>query len=177
MGPAIQNQVLRAQAEEFLITEFDKRVRETSEDPDEVEKLRKLRNLIDTLGSLFFRILVSDAAERRVFAVAFSTAPTQNTLEVVERGVRLGYLHPSSVGRKEGLGRTRLYVLSRRLAPYFNLDPSGYVGYKFLTEEFVKSAMVKPEATIRLLRTRGPKVASEGAEQLTMFSEEVQNDL
>jgi hypothetical protein len=41
-----------------------------------------------------------------------------------------------------------MFVLSRRLAPFFVLDPTGFAGYKFVTNAAIKEAILKPRAFI-----------------------------
>ncbi len=126
--------------------------------------------MINAFGSAFHQILISDRSERRVFSIAFSDAPDKEVLEVLKLGVRNGYFHESGIGRKNGLGRTRLYILSRLLAPYFLLDPNGFAGYKFITNEAAKQAMYQPEAFAARIKTRGYKEVFENP-QTNLFTE------
>ena len=76
--------------------------------------------------------------------------------EVLRLGVRYGYLFQGVIGRKEGAGRAALYILSRRLAPLFNLDPMGFSAYKFLKNDSILTLMNDPEgARLLLRRNRG----------------------
>ena len=59
---------------------------------------------------------------------------------VFELGVEWGYFQKSTIGSKEGLGRKLQYVLNRRLAPYFKIDPSGYAAYLSVTPEALELA-------------------------------------
>lgn len=68
--------------------------------------------------------------------------------EVIDLGVRLGYFHKSTIGKKRGSGKTRLYILSRILAPHFLLDPTSYAGYKFFTSDKLLKAMARPDTFI-----------------------------
>ena len=160
--PRIQDQVIREEAENLMFTEFDKIVREdpetdvtgllaTSSDEHQ-ERTQQLRNLIRSLGGTFHRKLISDDAERRVFSVAISGTPEQELLDVFELGVRHGYFHRSSIGNKDGTGRTRLYVLTRRLAPHFNLDPSSFAGYLWVTNATLREAMDNPDKMLRKIK-------------------------
>ena len=38
----------------------------------------------------------------------------------------------------------KLYILSRTLAPYFRLDPSGFKGYKFMNSQMLKLSLYDP---------------------------------
>lgn len=87
------------------------------------------------MGQTFHDILVSDRSERKVFSIALSNIPDNEIKQVLKTGVRLGYLHEATIGNKAGNGRTWLYILNRRLAPSFVLDPTGFQGYLFMTNE------------------------------------------
>ena len=54
---------------------------------------------------------------------------------------QLGFFHESYIGNKEGDGRTWLYVLNRGLAPIFHLDPTGFTGYLFMTNDDLRKAI------------------------------------
>ncbi len=43
-----------------------------------------------------------------------------------------GFLQEATIGNKEGNGRTKRYILSRRLAPFFSLVPTSFAGYLFI---------------------------------------------
>jgi hypothetical protein len=153
--PGIQNDVVRGMADDFLLGEFEKMTRdESAEAPDE-ELLQKLSNLINALGGLFFEILISDRAERRIFSIAFSDTPSHDIREILDLGEEMGYFHVSAIGNKDGTGRTRLYILNRRLAPSFNLDPTSFAGYLFVTSDRIREAMERPQSLLRRIRHKG----------------------
>lgn len=143
----IQDRIIRDEAEKFMVAEFEKLSEEGSE-PRHAGRFAQLRNLIHALGGAFHQILISEKSERRVFSVAFSDGPDRDVLAVLKLGVQYGYLHEASIGNKEGTGRTRMFVLSRRLAPFFVLDPTGFAGYKFVTNAAIKEAISRPKAFI-----------------------------
>lgn len=153
IDPTSQDKVVREQAKEFFFSEFDRFAADEGETLENLDRFKKLRNLILALGGTFHEILVSDAAERKVFSVALSDAPDDELLEIFRLGRQFGYFHESSIGNKEGTGRTRLYILSRRLAPFFNLDPTSFAGYKFVMCSVLREAMQKPNAFIRKARS------------------------
>lgn len=144
---SVQDRIIRDEAEKFMVGEFEK-LSEESAEPRHVGRFLQLRNLIHALGGAFHEILISDKSERRVFSIAFSDIPDRDVLDVLKLGVQNGYLHEASIGNKEGTGRTRMFVLSRRLAPFFMLDPTGFAGYKFVTNAAIKEAILKPKAFI-----------------------------
>jgi hypothetical protein len=153
--PTIQDKVIKRQSYEFLFNEFDKMRNDEDEEALNPDIVSKLYNLINALGGTFRLILLSDRAERRVFSIAFSDEPTKEILDVLHTGVRLGYFHLSSIGNKDGTGRTPLYILSRRLAPHFNLDPTSFAGYLFVTTDRILEAMSKPSTLLRRIKMVG----------------------
>ena len=109
-------------------------------------------------------MLVSDRSERKVFSIALSNAPDDEIKRVLKTGVRLGYLHEATIGNKAGNGRTWLYILNRRLAPSFVLDPTGFQGYLFMTNDDLHRAMT----TGRQLRVIDDRLDGD-VEQLSLF--------
>lgn len=147
----IQDDVMRAKADFYLFTELQKG-RELEQGIYEVATTNspqsttdKLANLINAMGKTFHNILVSGnvsdpfsgRAERKVFSIALSNPEQTNDelQQVFLLGVRLGFLHKSYIGNKDGTGRTPLYVLNRCFAPIFTLDPTGFQGYLFMTND------------------------------------------
>jgi hypothetical protein len=152
----IQSDVVRELADKYMFAEFDKISKDhedgKSEPPDASDLPTLLRNLILSMGRTFHEILVSDRSERRVFSVALYDAPSPDVAAVLELGVQYGYLHQSTIGNKDGTGRTWLYVLSRRLAPFFLLDPTGFAGYLFVKSDDLAKAMRYPGSRLRNLK-------------------------
>ena len=180
--PTIQNEVVRNQANQLMFEHFDHV--DSGVDPEQSVGLRdsvtidsthrdmqRLRNLIMGLGGLFFLKLVSSDAERRVFSVALSGHPTPYIIRTFELGVQFGYFHRSSIGNKDGTGRTRLYVLTRRIAPFFSLDPSSFAGYLWVTSEFAAQLIQDPHAVLRKLKSSG-SLAELEVDQLSLFDDE-----
>ena len=154
IAPHIQNKITRDEANRFLAAEFERISNDETQGGKNRDRATKLRNLIDSLGALFHRILLSDSSERRVFSVAFSNGPDDEVQEIFNIGAEYNYLHRSSIGKKEGGGRTPLYILSRRLAPVFNLDPTSFAGYKFITNDIARMMILEPKKFQNQLRTR-----------------------
>jgi len=171
IDPGVQDRVVREQANAFLYSEFDRWSTDESDERQTPDLTRKLRNLIQALGGTFHQILVSNASERRVFSVAFSDDPDEDVLDVFKLGVRYGYFHESSIGNKEGTGRTRLFILSRRLAPVFTLDPTSFAGYKFATNRILREAMEKPRTFVGKMRRDGVETVFDSP-QLGLFQPE-----
>lgn len=166
----IQNRVLRNQSDAFLYTEL-RHSNTGNESTNELQPIvspkndiEKLQNLICAMGQTFHDILVSDRSERKVFSIALSNIPDDEIKRVLKTGVRLGYLHEATIGNKAGNGRTWLYILNRRLAPSFVLDPTGFQGYLFMTNEDLHKAM----STGKQLRVIDQNVDKD-VEQLSLF--------
>lgn len=166
----IQNRVLRNQSDAFLYTEL-RHSNTGYADTNELQPIaspkndiEKLQNLICAMGQTFHDILVSDRSERKVFSIALSNAPDDEIKRVLKTGVRLGYLHEATIGNKAGNGRTWLYILNRRLAPSFVLDPTGFQGYLFMTNDDLHRAMT----TGRQLRVIDDRLDGD-VEQLSLF--------
>lgn len=151
--PSIQNQVVREHASRQMIVELKDLAHDVERLKGDPQQAVQLSNLIKGLGSIFESALLDgNAAERKLFSFALSEDPTPEMEEVLRLGVRYGYLFQGVIGRKEGTGRAPLYILSRRLAPLFNLDPMGFSGYKFLTNDKILQLMNDPEGARHVLR-------------------------
>ena len=147
--PRIQDAVVRRLADDLVFSGLEQILDDKAEEAPPPEDVKKLQNLIRVLGATFQAILLSDRSERRVFSIAISGHLDEDVRRILRLGSELGYLHISSIGNKEGTGRTRLYVLTRRLAPHFNLDPSSFAGYLFVTSDALKTAMERPDYLLR----------------------------
>lgn len=194
ISPSIQNEVMRERANFYLYTELKKAEHDLgtkSNDSNDSDiaitqsphnLTDKLGNLINAMGKTFHDILVSGThddlssgrSERTVFSVALSnpSTPDPEITQVFRLGVRLGFFHVSTIGNKDGNGRTLLYVLNRCLAPIFTLDPTGFQGYLFMTNADLKDAIMNG----RQLREIDDSESDEniGLKQLTLFDLEVE---
>ena len=178
----IQNTVLREKADFYLFNELPKSKELTEYNDDSTISIsdnpqsttEKLANLINAMGKTFQEILLSGKdddpfsgrSERKVFSFALSNPERIDSelRDVFKLGVRLGFLHEAFIGNKEGNGRTYLYVLNRCFAPIFTLDPSGFQGYLFMTNE----DLLKAIHSGKKLRTIGDETSNE-IHQLSMF--------
>lgn len=151
--PRVQNEVVREHANRQMIVDLKDLERDVQRLKGDPQQAVQLSNLIKGLGSLFESALIDEtASERKLFSFALSEEPTREIEDVLRLGVRYGYLFQGVIGRKEGTGRAPLFILSRRLAPLFNLDPMGFSAYKFLTTRSVELLMNDPEAARLSLR-------------------------
>jgi hypothetical protein len=150
--PSIQDRVVRDSADALMIDILDRLHDEAEDELAQIgtkDDFKQLRNLIQALGGIFHAILVSDRSERRVFSIALSDVPPDEVMRILKLGVRHGYLYEGTIGTKDGLSRTRRFVLTRRLAPVFKLDPTGFAGYLFVTSALLQSALQNPARAVR----------------------------
>lgn len=171
---AVQDEIIREEANSFLFNELDRVKQEGHDEATPKENITKLSNLIQGLGGVFRQILISEGrAERRVFSIAFSDTITDDVNDILNLGVQLGYFHKSTIGRKDSKsgGRTRLYILNRRLAPIWNLDPNGFAGYLFVTNKLIQEAMEHPISLLRRIDKHGISDDTAEVVQLELFSE------
>lgn len=167
IDPDIQNKVLREISDNLIFQELDKMRQDAAisswltHTSDLLSALKKLKNLVEALGATFRMILLdTNRSERRVFSILLNDEPTDEVNEIIKLGIFLGYFQEASIGAKDGLGRTRRVVLTRRLAPYFNLDPIGFSGYLSVTREYLQRAIHDPHSV------RG-RIKSEGVDSFT----------
>jgi len=150
IDPTVQDEVVRLAADNLMFGDLDRLEQEAKagSSPSEANEFRQLRNLIRALGGMFYEILVSERSERRVFSVALSDDPPDDIMMILKLGVRNGYFYEAAIGSKEGRWRTRRYIMTRRLAPHFKLDPMGFSGYLFVTSELLRGALLNPRQAI-----------------------------
>lgn len=142
----IQDEIINEFSKKFLEDEFRKVFEEYGDKAtnERLSKADKLYNLISGLGGMFHKIFTSNRTERVVFSVALNDIPDKELKEILDLAIHYGYLHQSSIGNKQGTGRSRLYILSRTLAPFFKLDPTGFKGYKFMNSDMLKLSLTNP---------------------------------
>lgn len=179
----IQDSVLRAKADFYLFAELqkgkelDSGIYEIMTSTSPQSPTDKLANLINAMGKTFHEILISGdindpfsgRSERKVFSIALSN-PEQVDAElqqVFQLGVRLGFLHRSYIGNKDGTGRTFLYVLNRCFAPIFTLDPTGFQGYLFMTNDDLRKAIYSGKELRRIDANKSDD--ENGLHQLSLF--------
>jgi hypothetical protein len=160
---------MRKMSDDWYINELVRRTHDKGRRDTTViaKRYLKLKNLIDSIGSLFHILLLSDRAERRVFSLAMDGVLEREAQAVLDLGVAEGFLHRSTIGRKDNFGRSDLYVLTRRFAPYFNLDPNGFAGYFYIRPEYVLLAMENPRKFMAWLRTH--RLQINDSKQMSLF--------
>lgn len=166
--PKIQDDIIKEYSDGFLYNEFDDMRKDKAISDEVLDNSEKIYNIVDALGRLFHMILVSNAADRRVFSVALTDNPDKELYDILDMCEQYGYIHKGSIGNKSGTGRNRLYVLSRILAPHFKLDPTSYAGYKFMKSSMLKIALT---STDRFLKIFEKNLDGGEASQLDLFGD------
>jgi hypothetical protein len=172
IAPSNQSKVIRNYSEEYLHQELDKLV---NDDQTENQVALKLKNLVHAIGGMFEVILFSDAATRRIISIALTNSPDAEIAAVLKLGVRYGYLQESTIGNREGTGRTKRYTLSRLLAPSFNLIAESFAGDKFITNAELKAAMKDHRSFVARFKTKswlGESTTREASGQRQLFDSE-----
>ena len=177
----VQDRVLSDWSKEFMLVHFEK-LRRTEESAieslkDTSSKVDQLKNLIISFGDCFQEKLLSDDTERRFLSFMPTQEVTKELQDILDLAIEWGYLYRSSIARKEGIGRNPLYVLNRRLAPYFKLDPSGYAAYMSVTPDLLTLATDDP---IRFVRERLGGTTNKSVEsdkQSSLFNNEKGSEL
>ena len=175
--PTIQDQELRNHADQLLLQDFENLEREATSSNDEfgqetLKEIQKLRNVVLGVGALFrAHILDENASQRRVFSFSVSDEIDHQVASILKLGVIHGYFYLDSIGAKSGFGRKNLYVLTRRLAPAFSLDPSGFSGYLTLTNRTLKEIAERPQSYVNRLRKNGLSIL-EDSKQMSLLDGE-----
>jgi hypothetical protein len=156
IASSVQNAVLRELASRVMMDELERLKLSDAREEGASNLAKRLHNLIASLGTLFERLLIDQSAtERRYFSFAISDFADDEVSAVLKFGVQNSMFTRTSIGRKEGFGRTDRFILTRRVAPYFNLDPNGFSAYKFLPNSTLRQMMLDPDGYRRDLRSVG----------------------
>jgi hypothetical protein len=179
IDPIIQDQEIRHQANEIALNSFNELMLmdESAPHPESqqrLEDIQRLKNLVHGVGALFrAHIMDEKASQRRLFSFSISDTPTQDLLKILNLGKSYGYFYEGTIGRKDGVGRNVLYVLTRRLAPAYQLDPMGFSGSLSLTSSFLNELTYKPNTFINRLRKDGIDSTLGDQRQLSLLGEEI----
>lgn len=174
IDPDIQDAQIRAQADELFISEFNKLrddacAKETFGGSNKI--FEQLHNLIEGIGMLFQAFLMDEnQKQRRTFSFLISDDPSDELREILRLGIKYGYFYESTVGKKSGLGRTPLYVLTRRIAPVFKLDPIGFSNHLSVTSKFLIEISNNPSRFSSRIKSKGVSeiISSMNDEQLQL---------
>lgn len=141
----VQDSVVRSRADDRMFLQFAKLSIDKSQMYD-AELVRRLQNLVSSIGVTFHNKLVSDASSRRFSSIALTNSPTAEIRKVFDYGVENGYFHVSAIGNKTGSRKTLLYSLNKSLFPHFNLDPIGDYGALYVTNDSLMEAILSARA-------------------------------
>lgn len=149
--PSTQDDVLTESSENFLREAPQKIAKSLPE--EDMPYLDDLITLVRSLGKLFYeRLHDEDSREPRIFSFTVKgKIPQDSDLnKVLELGERVQYFKVKTYSTKEGGGREDWYILNRRLAPMFKLDPTGFEGRMTLTPELLEVGCKDPDEFVRL---------------------------
>lgn len=148
--PSTQNEVLSQISEDFLQQAPDKVAKSLNQ--DEMERVGDLKTLVRSLGQLFYnRLHNPDSREPRVFSFTVKGRIEEGSQlsKVLELGQRIRYFEVKTYSKKGGGGREDWYILNRRLAPMFKLDPTGFEGRMTLTPDLLRIGCNDPDEFVR----------------------------
>lgn len=181
ISPSIQDKVIRAESDEFkgnLLAGFRASLQVLFMGDElnyQSQLAARLEKLVDCVGAAFYAQLMNEKkSERRVFSFALSDYPSRSLKATLDLGVREGVLLHHYIGKKDGFGKTDLYILSRRLAPAFKLDPNGFSGYLFFRADVLERAIDDPATFSDELRRRGLDIENMEVKQLALEFEREQ---
>lgn len=148
---SVQDKAVKEWSEEFVLLDFEKlKSTQMQDGTTDVDLPRRLVNLVRSMGEAFRqRILNKEHSERRILSVMVPEL-TPQLEQVFNLGIEWGYFQASTVTSKEGGGRKRIYLLNRRLTPYFKLDPSYWAGHMSVTLEHLEIACNDPQRFVKL---------------------------
>jgi hypothetical protein len=173
ISPGVQDRIARKAASDALLYEMDKYKKGGDINAFPGEDIDRLLNLIHGLGGLFRQILLSNRSERRVFSIAISDNLSVPVEKILNIGINFGLFHRSTIGRKnkKSGGRTKLFVLNRRLAPNWTLDPTSFAGYLFVQNSILEEVIENPQKILSRIEKSGELEKMEIA-QLNLFDED-----
>lgn len=173
ISPPVQDQEIRKQADHLLLQDLDQLAEEATKNEQltiRLNDIERLRNVVYGIGALFRSYLMDESAtQRRVFSFSISDEPSKEIKSILKLGIIHGYFYIDSIGAKSGMGRVTLYVLTRRLAPAFSLDPVGFSGYLTVTNKLLMEISENHRAYINRLRKKGVDNACGGFGQLPLL--------
>lgn len=132
--------------------DFFENIRCISSDPQDTVILNKLENLIKALGNYFReRILTENLTEGRIFSFTIKHIEQLDFSEkrVLQLAEQNDYLQKSFYSGKNGKSSEEWYLLSRRLAPFFKLDPTALKGRVSFSSYDMKLAMEDPDLFVK----------------------------
>ncbi|TCB60960.1 ORC-CDC6 family AAA ATPase [Acinetobacter terrae] len=169
--PSLQDEVIRKEAKKLAFDSMDEIASDNhslTDNEDHLVKVKKLQNLIWGLGEIFkAHIMDANASQRRLFSFTIS-GDSASLKPILKLGVEHGYFYTDVRGSRDGLGTEVKYVLTRRLAAAFNLDPIGFSGDKSLSANKLLELCVNPKSYTSKLRKIGIDALEENG-QISFF--------
>lgn len=150
LSPELQDNVLKSYSERFFSEESRKYAKDL--DSEETSDLDKLMTLVQSLGRLFYtRLHDSDSSEPRVlaFSVNGEISDSSDLGDILQLGRQVQFFHYTTYATKDGGGRNDCYVLDRRLAPIFKIDPTAPKRRIPLSPEELEIGCKSPEEFLR----------------------------
>jgi len=173
----VQDQVLRKQADQLLLGDFDHLAQQAEKHTKpiaEINDVEKLRNIVRGIGALFKSYIMDETAtQRRNFSFQISDDPPQEIKKILKLGEIHGYFYMGGKNAKTGLERVPLYVLTRRLAPAFSLDPIGFSAHLTVTSKYLKDISEEPKKYINRLRKKRISNPYNDPAQLSLLEEDI----
>lgn len=131
---------------------FFEKIRCISSDPQDNIVLKKLENLIRALGNYFReRLLTENLTEGRIFSFTIRQIEQLDYSErrVLQLAEQNDYLQKSFYSGKNRKSVEEWYLLSRRLAPFFKLDPTALKGRVAFSSYDIQVAMNDPDKFVK----------------------------
>ncbi|WP_201549818.1 ORC-CDC6 family AAA ATPase [Psychrobacter fjordensis] len=152
--PSLQDKIIREEADR-LYKDLETLAYDDEEEADKSNFI-KLKNLIDGVGRVFYSHIIDDSSsQRRLNSFTVSGELSENLKTILALGESHGYFYTDTRGARSGFGRQTRYVLTKRLAPMYKLDPNGYSGDKSLSSTILEKLMLDPKAYESKLRKDG----------------------
>ena len=132
--------------------DFFEKIHCISSDPQDNIVLKKLENLIRALGNYFReRLLTENLTEGRIFSFTIRQIEQLDYSErrVLQLAEQNDYLQKSFYSGKNRKSVEEWYLLSRRLAPFFKLDPTALKGRVAFSSYDIQMAMNNPDRFVK----------------------------
>lgn len=176
----IQDTVARRQATDFLqsIPTIYKDARYNTLLYNEIigfEIVNKIENLLSSLGTYFRnRLLNPDLSEQIMFSFTIKNR-SQLSLElraILNLATMHSYLQKSTISRKDSGIREEWYLLSRRLAPAYNLYTGAIKGRVMFSPEDLELAISSTNEFMKKRQAQSRKQYEVTENQITLFEDE-----
>lgn len=132
--------------------DFYEKIHCISSDPQDNIVIKKLENLVRALGNYFReRLLTENLTEGRIFSFTVRQIEQLDYSErrVLQLAEQNDYLQKSFYSGKNRKSAEEWYLLSRRLAPFFKLDPTALKGRVAFSSFDIQMAMNDPDRFVK----------------------------